>query len=81
MKRLTDYLAVGVAIFATAIHTPMARAAGDGTLAVGAMTASIWLQYFDSGVHVFMQVGGVLLLALRILVAIRDVIQWFGRRK
>lgn len=44
----------------------------DGTIAVGAVTSPFWMQALQTGVGVFMLLGGAFLLGLRILIAWRE---------
>lgn len=44
----------------------------DGTLGIGAVTSPIWLQYLQTGIGMFMLLGGAVLLALRLAIAWRE---------
>lgn len=44
----------------------------DGTLGVGAVTSPFWINALETGLGLFMLVGGVLLLILRIMIAWRE---------
>jgi hypothetical protein len=50
----------------------------DAVIATPAITAPWWLPALNSGIQEMMLVGGFVLLALRIAVAIRDL---FARRR
>lgn len=44
----------------------------DGTLGIGAVTSPIWLQYLQTGIGMFMLLGGAVLLAPRLAIAWRE---------
>lgn len=44
----------------------------DSAIAAGAVTAPWWLWWFDHGTHIVLVIGGLILLALRILIAWRE---------
>jgi hypothetical protein len=52
--------------------------ATDAAIATPAITAPWWLPSFNSGIQELMLIGGFILLALRIAVALREL---FGRRR
>ena len=55
-----------------------AKAAIDATVGIGAVTSPFWMQALQTGIGVFMLIGGAFLLALRIMIAWRE---WRGRVK
>ena len=61
-------------------HAEGLKQAADYTLATTGLTAYWWYQYFEDGTKLFMMVGGAVLLALRIYIAVRDT-GWCKRFK
>ena len=56
----------------TVHHVDAAKTAIDGTLGVGAVTSPFWLNWLETGLGLFMLVGGAVLLILRLLIAWRE---------
>jgi hypothetical protein len=44
----------------------------DGVLGIGAVTSPFWLQAVQTGIGLFMLIGGAILLALRLAIAWRE---------
>lgn len=49
----------------------------DGAVGAASIAAPWWLQLFNEGMHVVVVIGGAVLLALRIALAVRE---WRRRR-
>ena len=45
----------------------------DAVLAAGALSAPLWIRFLDDGLHVYVLVGGALLLTLRVIQAILEI--------
>jgi len=51
----------------------LSKHALDGAVGAAAVTAPLWLQLVQSGSQVLVALGGVVLVALRIAIALRDL--------
>ena len=50
-----------------------AQYTADGTIAAAAISSPIWVDTLAQGLHVYVVVGGAILLTLRIVKAVRDI--------
>ncbi len=51
----------------------LSKHALDGAVGAAAVTAPLWLQLVQSGSQALVALGGVVLVALRIAIAVRDL--------
>lgn len=49
------------------------KQAVDGVLGTGAVATAIWMPYLETGLTIFMLLGGALLLGLRLFLTIKEV--------
>lgn len=54
------------------------RNVSDGAIGTATVTAPVWMQHLQTDTALFMSLGGVLLLAIRLAIAIRE---WRRGRK
>lgn len=45
----------------------------DAALATGAITTPLWLQTLEEGIHIYILIGGAVLLTLRVVKLVREM--------